>query len=331
MDADFFTVPSVVHAGMDGAVRRFVRSWGNGFSLRKPFPGFHPGIYREQCGYTNPEINPLAHYIRAGSPGGPWSYEVIAPSSAKAEVDKRLKPSVALHLHLFYPDLAPIIVERLNANRIRPDLFVSVASNANSHDMEGIVKNYEGKTIDIQAVPNRGRDIGAFLTAFGERITSQYEFIGHFHTKKTLELANREVGTTWFSFLLENLIGGRHRMMDSILEKMTADPSIGLVFPDDPYVEGWSDNLEISRLLASRMGLMEPKNQYFNFPMGTMFWARSSAIRSLIVLNLSWEDYPAEPLPYDGTMLHAIERLLPFIVDAAHYRSVVTNVPGITR
>jgi lipopolysaccharide biosynthesis protein len=79
------------------------------------------------------------------------------------------------------------------------------------------------------------------------------------------------------------------------------------------------------------MGLMEPKNQYFNFPMGTMFWARSSAIRSLIVLNLSWEDYPAEPLPYDGTMLHAIERLLPFIVDAAHYRSVVTNVPGITR
>jgi lipopolysaccharide biosynthesis protein len=62
-----------------------------------------------------------------------------------------------------------------------------------------------------------------------------------------------------------------------------------------------------------------------------MFWARSSAIRQLIALNLDWNDYPQEPLSRDGTMLHSIERLLPFVAKAAGFRSVVTNVPEANR
>jgi lipopolysaccharide biosynthesis protein len=71
--------------------------------------------------------------------------------------------------------------------------------------------------------------------------------------------------------------------------------------------------------------------QHFNFPVGTMFWARTSALEPLIGLHLQWDDYPPEPLPYDGTLLHAVERLLPFTLRAGMLRSATTNVAGVTR
>jgi glycosyltransferase involved in cell wall biosynthesis len=330
LDLNYLAGPFAKEIGMERAIRKFVRSWQNGFFLRKPYAGFHPGIYLEQCGDSNLDANPLADYMRAGSPDGPWCYEVIDPSLKSIE-ETTARVSVALHLHIFYPELAPIIIQRLNANRMRPDLFISVPSEIARNKLEEMLLVYEGKTVDIQVVPNRGRDIGAFLTAFGNRTTSQYEFIGHFHTKKTAEQTDGAMGKIWFFFLLENLIGGRYKMVDVILDRMSNDTSVGLVFPDDPHVIGWSDNRNSALSLAAKMGLPAPKDMAFNFPIGTMFWARSSAIRQLIALNLDWNDYPQEPLSRDGTMLHSIERLLPFVAKAAGFRSVVTNVPEANR
>jgi len=62
-----------------------------------------------------------------------------------------------------------------------------------------------------------------------------------------------------------------------------------------------------------------------------MFWARTESLRSLDALELSWSDYPDEPLPYDGSMLHALERLFPIIVQSNGYDIALTNVKNITR
>lgn len=40
-----------------------------------------------------------------------------------------------------------------------------------------------------------------------------------------------------------------------------------------------------------------------------MFWIRSSVLGKFVELELVWRDYAAEPLPIDGTIVHAIERL----------------------
>jgi len=70
---------------------------------------------------------------------------------------------------------------------------------------------------------------------------------------------------------------------------------------------------------------------FFDFPTGTMFWPRSDALRPLVALGLDWHDYPDEPVPKDGTILHAIERLLPFASRRAGYGYATTHVPGLTR
>ena len=69
---------------------------------------------------------------------------------------------------------------------------------------------------------------------------------------------------------------------------------------------------------------------FFDFPGGTMFWARPEALKLLFDLGLDGNDYPDEPVPLDGTILHAIERLLPFVARQAGYRLLTTHVPDVT-
>jgi len=135
----------------------------------------------------------------------------------------------------------------------------------------------------------------------------------------------------WRIFMLENALGGEHSMMDTILAALDSSPELGLVFPDDPYVIGWGANRPFAESLATRLHISLPLPKAINFPIGSFFWGRSAALNKLRELRLQWEDYPAEPAPPDGSVLHAVERLLPFIVDEAGYKLAVTHVPGVTR
>jgi lipopolysaccharide biosynthesis protein len=78
------------------------------------------------------------------------------------------------------------------------------------------------------------------------------------------------------------------------------------------------------------MGFSISLPPFFDFPVGTMFWTRPAAIQPLLDLGLRWEDYPREPAPIDGTILHAIERLLPIVARQTGFRYVTTHIPGVT-
>jgi len=203
----------------------------------------------------------------------------------------------------------------------------------------GELEDYKGRIIDIRLVPNRGRDIGPFLKEFGGKIMANYDFIGHFHTKKSVHVEN-SIGRSWYLFLLENLLGdGSEAMADRILSKMKNDTSIGMVFPDDPNVIGWGPiggdverktNLAFAQPIAAHIGLQRLPESFI-FPVGTMFWARTSTLTPFVNLNLDWNDYPEEPLPIDGTLLHALERLFPLVLPLNNLHCATTNVIGLTR
>jgi hypothetical protein len=328
---DFSVRPGMTQPVLDHAVRLHVRAWAAGINRRKPFPGFHPGIYLEQHGVAIEGADPTADYIRAGRPEGPWNSTVIVANGAAGRGALPRDQRVALHLHVFYPELLPEITARLSCNQVRPELLVSVATEGTRDLVAGLLNDYTGKVAAIQVVPNRGRDIGPFLTAFGRQILASYEYVGHIHTKKTADIRDASMGKAWYEFLLENLLGSESRpMADTILSAMSDDESIGMVFPDDPHVVGWSANRSLAEPLAARMGLARLP-RHFEFPVGTMLWARTAALVPLINLDLRWDDYPEEPLPSDGTAIHAIERLLPLTLPLGGLRAAGTNVVGVTR
>ena len=157
-----------------------------------------------------------------------------------------------------------------------------------------------------------------------------YDFYGHFHTKKSISI-EKEEGAKWRKYLITNLLGqDGNRMADKILTDMTNDEKLGLVFPEDPFCVGWTSNYDKAIIMAQKIGITDiPRS--LNFPVGNMFWVRSGALSKLYNLKLGWNDYPLEPIGYDGTILHAIERLLPLIAENNGYSYKMTFVSGVNR
>ncbi len=163
---------------------------------------------------------------------------------------------VALHLHVFYPDQLPGIVERLNLNASAPDLFIQ-----RCHVRRG-GGGARGRILAIADELSicRSRQIWAatlarLLTQFGRALCAGYDIVGHLHTKKSPHVINRPFAEAWNTFLLENLLGGARggAMLDAILSSMELDPTIGIVFPDDPHVISWTKNRKYAEDLAARM------------------------------------------------------------------------------
>jgi hypothetical protein len=237
-----------------------------------------------------------------------------------------------LHVHFYYPELVGDFLRKLDCNRSRCDLLLTTDTREKANALRNATSHYARGDVTIQVVPNRGRDFGALLTGFDD-LLSRYDVIGHIHGKRSLfalTTADPTLGERRREFLWQNLLGDLNPMMDIILGRFAADDGLGIVFAEDTHLSDWDDNLEIAEDLANRMGLNKPLPPFFDFPGGTMFWARSEALRPMFDLKLGWDDYPQEPLPTDGTILHALERLLPFAARHAGYRFATTSVPGVT-
>jgi glycosyltransferase involved in cell wall biosynthesis len=299
--------------------------------FRRPCAGFHPQIYAHERAalYDATTTNPLADFIRRGKPDGPWNTELITLAPA-GETAPAADLRVGLHAHFFYPELADDFMRKLGANRGRCDLLLSTDSEAKARILRQSTAGHEGGEVVIRVVPNRGRDLGPFLTEFAEEIARDYDVVGHAHAKRSLCLGDPRPGETWREFLWQNLLGDRHPAMDVIIGRFAADAHLGLVFPADPHLSHWDANLTLATELAARMGIEEPLPPYFGFPIGTMFWARPSALEPILALGLGWDDYPVEPVPIDGTILHVLERLLPFSARRAGYGIAATHTPGLT-
>ena len=293
--------------------------------LRRPYSGFHPLIYAEHhpVACFDQRRFPLSHWIERGRPAGPWAVPVFGPLPAKRA--SRLKS--ALHGHFFYPDLLPELLDRIAANASRPDLFLTTDTPAKVAELRTMTADYPA-AVRIDIVPNVGRDVGPFLTGLRDALTlGGYDVFLHVHGKKT-KGRRRAIGDPWRHFLWENLIGGAHPMLDAVLAYMEAQPRVGLVSPEDTHLLDWARNARICEELREDLALTEPPGTYVDFPVGNMFAVRPGALAPYLGLDLQWADYPEEPIPDDGTLMHGLERLLPMAVRKAGFSTAAVRVPG---
>mgnify|MGYP002401096959 CR=1 FL=1 len=300
------------------------------FYYRRPSAGFHPQVYAYENArsYDIASINPLAHFIRMGKPDGPWRHEVIQLPTGRIVQRPELKQKTAIHAHFHYPELAGDFLRRLEYNSFGCDLLISTNDGTKEDLLRETFRRYTRGQIIIRTVTNRGRDIGPFLSEFNPEIT-RYDIVGHLHGKRSL-FTDPIIGETWREFLWEHLLGDIYPMMDIVLEYMSKHEDIGLVFAEEAHLSDWDQNRDRATDLARRIDIKMPLPPYFDFPVGTMFWARPAALAPLFELGLKCEDYPVEPIAIDGTILHAIERLLPLIARRAGFRYATTHIPGVT-
>jgi hypothetical protein len=321
-------------ATRDEAIWRFLVNWLAGSPVgagqrRRPAPGFNPQIYAHHHREVLPEgVNPLADYIRKGRPQGPWIHRVIGPDAvSQSRVPTALR--TAIHAHFYYPDLISDFLVKLSVNRTKCHLLLTTDTSEKAAILTAASTSFTSGSLSIRIVPNRGRDIGPFLTDCLAGLVREYDVIGHLHAKRSVSI-DPVLGERWREFIWQHLLGNLYPMMDLALSHFMKDKRVGIIFPEEPHLMGWGQNLTLASELASRAGIGVPLSPFFEFPVGTMFWARSQALTPFLQLRLDWSDYPDEPLSRDGTILHAIERLFPFAAAETGFSFATTYIPGIS-
>ena len=225
---------------------------------------------------------------------------------------------VAAIVHAFYPETLPAILARLANIPLGVDLFVSTDTQAKKDEIAKATTGWSKGAVEIRLVPNRGRDIAAKFVGFAD-VYARYDLFLHLHTKKSphggAPLAR------WLDYLLDNLVGSPGIAQAALA--LFDDPKMGVVLPQHLFeirgILNWGYDYELARGLMRKMGVEIDKNRVLEFPSGSMFWGRSAAIRGLLDLGLRFDGFPEESGQVDGTLAHAIERIVLMAAEARGY------------
>lgn len=325
MDAVFYEGRRVTD--ILGATRDYVASSRKGLARRNPRPGFSDNLWHDTGNASGRCALDEALEVQAGTGEPPRTHVCHRVGSGNLTMPNSGR--VALHVHFHYADLAAEFTRRLNASRAELDVFATVTSQDGFRQAEYALMSYRGGTVHTLLVPNRGRDVGPLLVDLADKLDG-YDIIGHLHAKRSLVIG-RAAGDQWRDFLLDTLLGDHNGVLADILRLFTNDPNLGLVFPEDPHNVGWTANRAFAEQLAQRMHPAPILPQRPIFPIGTMFWARSVVLQPFWNLHLSHDDLPVEPLAYDGTILHSIERLFPAVCQAQNLAWATAYNPNAKR
>ena len=227
---------------------------------------------------------------------------------------------VAVIAHVFYPELMPEMLRHIANIPVPVGLFVSTDTEEKRQAIVEHVSAVGGFIeADVRLVPNRGRDVAPKLIAFRD-VYNKYPAFLHLHSKKSPHGGSVYQG--WREYLLTELIGSRDIASSNLM--LLSDPIVGLVYPEHAEfikpVINWGYNFDIAQALLERVGVQLETSHVLEFPSGSMFWARSEALKPLLDLGLSWEDFPPEKGQIDGTTAHAIERTMLYFVEIAGFQ-----------
>lgn len=327
-DADFHAGAQLPFSALERESSAYVRRAARGFMRYSPLPGFSDGMYK--VSKKLPLEAPVCALDLALKEKGDQS----VPQTHTCHDLALLPPArnrlrVAIHLHIHYPDTLPYFLEPIERLGMPVDLYVTTTGPTNRLRIEAGLLDYTRGSVSIAEGPNRGRDIGPFMTLVGDMIGDKvYDLIGHFHGKKSLS-SSEAMGRNWRDFLLGTLLG-EPGDISKIFGLFAADEKLGLVFAEDRHAVGWTENRAIAENIAGRLNPRPVLSDFSVFPLGNMFWARPAALRSLWNASFTWSDYPVEPIQDDGTILHAVERMLPGICESVGMRWATVYKRGLS-
>lgn len=240
-----------------------------------------------------------------------------------------ISSSIAVHVHVHYPDVIAELAGYLKHMPFAFDLFVSVSTD---EARDSCCRAFSGLPrvgrVTVDVVENRGRDIAPLICHFGAGLAT-YDYICHVHTKKSVYAQGRMNG--WREYLFRQLLGTEDqiRRIFSVFEK---DRGAGIIYPQNyahlPYWGNtWLSNRALGFRMCRQMGITDMPDGYFDYPAGSMFWARGTAIQHLFSAGIRPTDFPEETGQTDGSLAHCIERLLALVVKHAGYKPLILQDP----
>lgn len=240
------------------------------------------------------------------------------------EKNTSIDAQCAVFVNLYYLDTVERYMEYLN--RI-PNWITIYIYSSDSRVLKRAEKLQKRSSIVYQKKENQGRDISALFVA-AAKLALQYNYICFLHDKKANANYLKEDVNLWIENLWGNMVGSE-AYIANLLEIFKKNPEIGLLVPPEAfgryishwYGDTWLVNYPLCRLLAEDLEIYaDIAEEKLPFTIGTVFWARTDALKLLLEKQWDYGDFPPEPLDIDGTISHAAERILGYAAQDAGYK-----------
>lgn len=284
-----------VHSALDRTKRYILRRRAALSSQNPSISGTTSSFsFTNEIGATN---------ARRPLPERDFAIRTPLPKTSKVVLPKNL----AVVIHAFYTELFPEILTSLKNIETNFKLYVSTSDEHKKRIISDMCSEYGVVNVEIRVFENRGRDVAPKIVGFRD-IYDKHEYFLHLHTKKSPHLSDLE---GWRSYLIGNLIGSTE-IVRSIFSLFLSDKRVGVIFPQHfgpvRAMLNWGFDFEAAKNILRRAHWDLSKDSVLEFPSGSMFWGRSAAMKSLLDLELRFEDFSDEAGQVDGTLAHAIER-----------------------
>ena len=172
---------------------------------------------------------------------------------------------------------------------------------------------------------NKGRDVSTYLIDCAPLFDS-YDYLCFVHDKKSPHNENQETTHEFFMKCMETMLYS-NAYITNILNEFETHPKLGVaVMPPLIFSRFYTNeykmhpgNKRYITELINTLKLGVPFDEKPVAPYGDMFWCRTAAMRKLFSKQWTYDDLPEEPVADNGTILHAIERIHPFVAQSSGY------------
>jgi len=235
---------------------------------------------------------------------------------------------VAIIFHCFHEDLIESVFDHYLTKVTGADVFVTVRPDVSRDAVERIRGRFSN--VFIEPCENRGRDIRPFLFALRRIQSLNYRFGCKVHTKKTPH-AGDENGSLWRNRLMQMLLGAADSTAQA-LKRFDAEPDLGLLVPAGSMVnlEEVRHHIDNTFWLDRLLGVLDKTdlvgNYKLSFAAGSMYWFRVDALAGFDRLVLPEDAFENELGQRDGTLAHALERLISLYALKNGYRTEEIDV-----
>jgi len=251
------------------------------------------------------------------------SLNYILPSDVvKYPENTDKKRRVALVMHIYLLELADYCLEYAKSMPAYADVYITTDTEEKKDKLTEIFKALDCNKLEVLLVENRGRDVSALIIGCRD-ILLDYDYVCFAHDKSPKNVHPSTVGKSFSYMCYEGVLRSKNYVLN-ILETFDKNSRLGLLTPPPPNHSvyyptlgwEWTSNAKIAIKLASKLKLnvdITPDKPPIA-PLGTIFWFRPKALKTLFEYEWKYSDFPEEPAELDGTILHGIERLYPYVV-----------------
>lgn len=253
----------------------------------------------------------------------------ILPSSTQTNFNRHYPLNeIGIFMHLYYREDMDYYLSFLRRIPFGIHVYISVPDMEMRGKIEHVIKQEKIFECHIVNKENRGRDVSALLVTFREEIL-KYQYVCFVHDKKAKGHNENVLRETqeWIDGMWNNMLASQSYILN-VIDLMESNENLGLLVPPETsgiwcshaYSNMWKVDFDNTLELAKCLQLdCNIDNQYPPITIGTVFWCRSDALKKLFLKKWQYTDFMEEPLPMEGTLGHAVERILAYVAQDAGF------------